>query len=373
MKKVFMFVNVDWFFLSHRLPIAIAAAKHKIDMNVYTDFTRTLDDDYTNRFKLHQSPLARIAKYPGYEFIELIKAFFLVRKSKPDLIHAVTIKPMILLGVVARLTNTPFVGAISGLGPAFTQNGWKSKLRLVLILKLYRFIFRSPKSGVICQSKNDVDFLLKAKVCDKIKIFIIAGSGVDLKKYARDHALDSIEPFVLMASRILSDKGVLEYCAAAKILHKENKSYIKFKLAGPIDLLSPTSISKEKILSICLDSGVEYLGNRSDLNILLASAKLFVYPSYYPEGIPKILLEAAASGTPVLTSDHPGCRDAIIYGETGFTVEPKNGEKLAKMISQMLADKQLADMGVNGRKLAEQSFDEERVVESHYSIYEQFL
>jgi glycosyltransferase involved in cell wall biosynthesis len=373
MKKVFMFVNVDWFFLSHRLPIAIVAAKNNIDMSVYTDFTKVRDSDGVNKFKLLRSPLGRVAKYPGYEFIELIKVFFLIRKRKPHLIHAVTIKPMILLGIVARLTNTPFVGAISGLGPAFIQTGWKSKLRLALILKLYRFIFRSPESGVICQSKNDVDFLLKAKVCDRLKIFIIEGSGVDLKKYSPDRALDSNESVILMASRILSDKGVLEFCAAAKILQNENKSHIKFKLAGPIDLLSPTSIPKEKLLSICLESGVEYLGNRSDLDVLLASAKLFVYPSYYPEGIPKVLLEAAASGTPVLTTDHPGCRDAIIYGKTGFTVEPKDEKKLAKMISQMLADEKLADMGVEGRKLAEEFFDQEKVIESHYKIYAQFL
>ena len=124
MKKVFMFVNVDWFFLSHRLPIAMVAQKNNIDMSVYTDFTEVRNNNEVNNFKLLRSPLGRIAKYPWYEFIELIKVFFLIRKRKPDLIHAVTIKPMILLGIVARLTNTPFVGAISGLGPAFIQTGW---------------------------------------------------------------------------------------------------------------------------------------------------------------------------------------------------------------------------------------------------------
>ena len=176
-----------------------------------------------------------------------------------------------------------------------------------------------------------------------------------------------------MASRILSDKGILEFCQASKILQRNGKSHIKFKLAGPIDLHSPTGISKNKLLSICQDSRVEYLGNRSDLNVLLASAKLFVYPSYYPEGIPKVLQEAAASGTPVLTTDHPGCRDSIINGETGCIVETKNPRKLAQMIEKMIENEKLSDMGCEEGNLQKIFLIKKRLESSHYKIYERFL
>jgi len=137
--------------------------------------------------------------------------------------------------------------------------------------------------------------------------------------------------------------------------------------------LSPTSISEEEVRSLCQDSAVEYLGNRSDLNILLASASIFILPSYYPEGIPKVLLEAAASGIPVITTDHPGCRDAILDKETGVLVEPRSSKAIIIAISNMLDDpNSMAEMGKAGRKLAEDFFDERRVIEGHFEIYHQY-
>ena len=368
-----MFVNVDWFFLSHRLVIANAAKSYNIDITVYADITNQQNNINKRSFDLLQSPLNRVTKYFSYEFIEILKAIFLIKKNKPDLIHAVTIKPIVLLGIASRLTKVPFIGAVTGLGPAFSLTGWKSKLRLKLILIIYTFILKSPKSALICQNKNDIEILLKYKICDKKQIFLVNGSGVNLEKYSPIWANHKEKPFILMASRILTDKGVLEFCAAAKLLIEKYKCNVKFKIAGPIDRHSPNCILEKKLNEICSGSGVEYLGDRNDLNVLLASAKIFVYPSYYPEGIPKVLLEAAASGTPVLTTDHPGCRDAIIIGKTGLTVEPKNIQELASTILQMLNDNNLSNMGIEGRKLAVEQFDEKQVVKKHYEIYSKFL
>ena len=159
----------------------------------------------------------------------------------------------------------------------------------------------------------------------------------------------------------------------AKQFNSYGESDVKFTLAGPIDELSPTSISEEELRSLCQDSEVEYLGNRSDLNILLASASIFIMPSYYPEGVPKVLLEAAACGTPIITTDHPGCRDAVLDKETGILVEPRNSEAITIAISHMLDDPNtLVKMGKAGRKLAEDCFDERKVIEAHYKIYHQY-
>ena len=129
----------------------------------------------------------------------------------------------------------------------------------------------------------------------------------------------------------LSDKGVNEFCASAKYLSQDDRG-IKFLLAGPIDELSPTSISEKELKLLCIDSNVEYLGNRMDINTLIASASIFVLPSYYPEGVPKVLMEAASCGTPVITTDHPGCRDAVIENVTGILVEPRNPEEITNAI-----------------------------------------
>jgi glycosyltransferase involved in cell wall biosynthesis len=373
LKKVYMFVNVDWFFFSHRSPIAKSAYLNNIEMSVYTDFTSDDAFDDHGDFDLIQSPISRRSKYFGSEIIELIKSYFLILKNKPDLIHAVTIRPIILLGIVARLTNTPFVGAISGLGPAFNQVNLLQKLRLQFVLLAYKFIYSSKSAVVICQSEHDKNILLKLRVCSESKITLILGSGVDLDKFKPEISIKG-KKSILMASRLLLDKGVKEFCYAAKQFKSYGKSDVKFSLAGPIDELSPTSISEQEIRSLCKDCDVEYLGNRSDLNVLLASASLFILPSYYPEGVPKVLLEAAACGTPVITTDHPGCRDAIENEKTGILVEPRNAKAIEIAISNLLDDPDLlTKMGKAGRKLAEDFFDENKVVEAHYKIYHQYV
>ena len=368
-----MFVNVDWFFLSHRLPIAKSSIRNSVEMFVYTDFTKNNAMDYSEEFSLLQSPISRSSKYSILVIIEFIKTYLLILKKKPDLIHAVTIKPIILLGIIARLTKTPFVGAITGFGPVSNQVNLLYRLRFKLVLLVYKFIYSAKSAKAICQSEHDKETLLRFRVCIESKISIIPGSGVNLNKF-KPITSNKDEHRILMASRMLADKGIREFCMAAKQLNNYGNSEVKFQLAGPIDELSPTSISEDELRSLCEDSNVEYLGNRNDMNVLLDSASIFILPSYYSEGIPKVLLEASACGTPIITTDHPGCRDAVINKKTGILVEPRNSEAIMDAISYMLEDTDsLIEMGKAGRKFAEASFDEKKVVEDHYEIYRQCI
>ena len=372
-KKVFMFVNVDWFFLSHRLPIAKAALQNQIDMTVYTDFTHSKEVNKEQGFKMFQSPLSRSSKNLHMFLVEFVKVFILILKQKPNLLHAVTIKPIIFLGIVARITETPFIAAISGLGPVANNTGAFYKYRFKLVMKIYKFIFKNESALIICQSNHDKNFLIQNKICEEASISIISGSGVDLEKFI-PNTVQEEKTNILMASRILLDKGVKEYCAAAKIIRDQGILNVDFQLAGPIDELSPSSISLQEISLICEESGVNYLGNRTDINKLLASASIFVLPSYYPEGIPKVLLEAAACGTPIITTDHPGCKDAVIESETAILVGIKNHQALGEAIQKLLDDPiSLRNMGRAGRKLAEERFDEKKVISSHYRLYHELI
>ena len=155
-----MFVNVDWFFFSHRLPIAKAAQKNNVDMAVYTDFTQFRENNDDDGYNLYQSPIRRSSTSVFHVIFEFFKAYLIIKNGKPDLIHAVTIKPILVLGLVARLTSTPFVGAISGLGPAFQPDSWYKKVRLILIVRVFSIIFGNGKARIICQSKNDHDVLM---------------------------------------------------------------------------------------------------------------------------------------------------------------------------------------------------------------------
>tara|TARA_B110000483_G_scaffold178597_1_gene211192 strand:+ start:24 stop:545 length:522 start_codon:yes stop_codon:yes gene_type:complete len=173
---------------------------------------------------------------------------------------------------------------------------------------------------------------------------------------------------------MLFDKGIKEYCLAAEIVRRHLGDEIIFKLSGPIDSSSPTSISKYELNNLVNKYGVEYLGNRKDMPELLASAIMFVLPSYYPEGLPKVLLEAAASGIPIITTDHPGCRDAIQDRETGILVNVKDHEAVASGIIELLTNHSLKKhMCERARLLAETSFNDKSVVDDHYSLYSRLL
>ena len=370
-KKVFMYVNVDWFFLSHRLPIAKDALKHNVNMTVFADFTRSHDDIDYSGFKLKKS---RIKRKNKSLFLGFIATFLQVLREKPDLIHAVTIKPIILLGIIARLNKKPFIGAVSGLGPAFKGNNFLSKIRKKIIINLYKFIFNSKRAHAICQSNHDRDVLIRSGIISEDRISLIHGSGVDLDKFKPIKKIILNPPFVLMASRLLADKGVIEFCKSAHIVKENYCDKIDFKLAGPIDNLSPSALSLQSVKSLCKENRVEYLGNIECINVLLAKADLFVYPSYYPEGIPKVLLEASACGVPTITTDHPGCRDAIINNKTGVLVPTQDINSLANKIISLLNDLDAVRiMGVNARVLAEKSYSVEKVVDKHYRLYKMLM
>ena len=362
-----MYVNVDWFFLSHRLPIAKDALKHNVDMTVFTDFTIPHDDKDYSGFKLKKS---RIKRKNKSLFLGFIATFLQVKKEQPDLIHAVTIKPIIFLGIIARLNKKPFIGAVSGLGPAFKGDGFLSLVRKQIIIKLYKFAFGGNRAHAICQSNHDRDVLVRYGIISKYKIFLIHGSGVDLNKFKPAEKQNTTPPIILMASRLLADKGVIDFCKAAHLVQKNYFDKIDFKLAGPIDSLSPSALSHKSVIRLCKENRVEYLGDVKCISALLAKADLFVYPSYYPEGIPKVLLEASACGVATITTDHPGCRDAIIENVTGVLVPKRDANYLANKIVSLLNDLDtIKKMGANARALAEKSYGVEKVVDKHFELY----
>lgn len=364
-----MFVNVDWFFLSHRLPIAMAASRRGIEMTVFTEFTKKNDEVYDG-FVFCQSPIKRVYTNIYNSCIELYMTFALIRRERPDVIHAVTIKPIIFLGIISFILRIPFIASISGLGPAFTSISFKDKTRLFIIKFIYRIIFSPERVRVICQTSHDAGVLVDANLVSRKKITMTEGSGVDLDEYMPKKEKTSNQINITMASRLLVDKGVEDYCIAAGAVQQKYDFNAQFSLAGPVDPSSPGYLSKDHITKLCKSNNVKFLGNRNDLNIILSETDIFVLPSYYGEGIPKVLIEALASGCSIITTDHPGCRDAIIPGETGMLVPPKDPLALENALNYFLSDSRLIkSMGEAGRQLALKRFCISKVVDTHYLLY----
>lgn len=370
MKKIFLFVNVDWFFYSHRLPIAAAALKKKFDMTVYSEITRNDVDLKKFNFKMNNSPLSRVNKNFLLLFKEFILTFKVLYQNKPQVVHAVTVKPIIFVGFICAILKIPFIASITGLGPVFKPKNNKDKIRLLIVKNIYRFILSRKNVKVICQTEYDAQQLISQRITHPDRIVFTAGSGVNLNtfKSLRKTQKDTIK--ILMAARLIKEKGLLEYCEAAKAINQGGYQDIKFLLSGPVDSYARGAFTLEQVKNICAESGVEFLGNIAGMQNILGDTDIFVLPSYYPEGIPKVLLEAAASGCAVITTDHPGCRSGIEADKTGLLVKPMDVESLVVAIKNLTSNRNLIrEMGRAGRCLAERKFSDEKIVAKHFAVY----
>lgn len=367
-KKLLFVVNVDWFFISHRLPIALAALKDGYEVHVASGITDKHNELVLHGFIVHPLPLVRGRTSLFYEFYAFLSIFTLLRLVKPDVLHLVSIKPVLYGGIAARLVGIKnVVSAISGLGYVFTSTGVQAVIRRFFIVAAYRLALGHRNLKVIFQNSNDKNLILKIYKLTPMQIHIIPGSGVDLKLF--HYTMERVgTPLVVMASRLLEDKGVNEFIGAAKLL-KEQGIDADFLLAGDQDSENPASISNKKLKNIITSGIVQFLGEVNDINELFSRAHIVVLPSYR-EGFPKVLIEAAACGRAIITTDVPGCRDAIINNQTGLLVPAKDIISLSIAIKKLISDLDLRNsMGQAGRELAERRYSVSQVIETHLEIY----
>ena len=374
--KLLFVVNVDWFFLSHRLPIALKAMGQGYEVHIATALTDKLTLLQSHGLVVHPLSLHRSSTglwETGKTFWQILRVFKLI---KPDVVHLVTIKPVLLGGLAARLANVPaVVSAISGLGFVFVAKGIKATIRRWLVGSLYGLALGHRNLRVIFQNPDDLSCLARFVHVPDRKVTMIRGSGVDLTQY-RVKPFPTGAPVVLLASRLLVDKGVREFVESAKILRQRGvlAQDARFVIVGKPDLPNPASLRPDELAQWTEEGVVELWGHRTDMPEVMEVAHVFVLPSYYGEGLPKVLIEAAACGRVVVTTDHPGCRDAIDSGVTGVLVPVRDAVALANAIQELLSDPvRCATMGQAGRDLAESAFDVRQVAAVHLQIYQELM
>jgi glycosyltransferase involved in cell wall biosynthesis len=373
MSRTLLFVvNVDWFFLSHRLPVALEAQRQGYQVHIAAGLTDKLNELQRHGLVVHPLALDRSSTGLGNAWRTMVQLWKVFRAVRPDVVHLVTIKPVLLGGLMTRLVGVPaVVVAVSGLGFIFMANGAKALVRRWLVGGLYRVALGHRNLKVIFQNPDDWASLSKLAHLPDSKVEMILGSGVDLAQY--DHTpLPSGLPVVLLAARLLADKGVREFVQAARLLKQQGVS-ARFCLAGSVDPANPASLADAELTQWANEGVIELWGQRSDMPEVLSSARLVVLPSYR-EGLPKVLLEAAACGRAVVTTDVPGCRDAIDPGITGLLVPVRNATALAKALNALINDPaRCKAMGNAGRALAERAFDVRQVVAEHLRIYQELI
>lgn len=366
--RLLIVINVDSFFLSHRLEVALGALRVGHEVHIATSLSQGRAQLEEYGFVVHPLELNRSSAGPlGLLklFLALLRLFWTLR---PDVLHLVTIKPVLIGGIAARFSPVRgVVYAVSGLGHVFVADGALDKLRLKIVGVWYWFVLGARNMRIIFQNPDDCREIESVAILRKDQIVMIPGSGVELSEY-KMMPLPKGEAVVLMAARLLSTKGVREYVAAAQQLRASGVK-AQFWLVGDPDPANPASIPAPELDAWGKQGAVELLGHRSDIPALMAQAHIVVLPSYR-EGLPRVLIEAAASGRAVVTTDVPGCRDAIEKDVTGVLVPSKDVASLADAMRRLIEDRPLCQtMGHAGRKRAENVFDVNVVVRTHLEIY----
>ena len=372
MKKIIFLINIDSFLISHRFELAKELLKKGFEVHIAGQFTTHQNMLKKKGFKTHEINFNRNSTNLLRALYVAFKVFLLIRKVKPNIIHLISIKPIIIGGLIAFITPVKSVViSITGLGSMFLNKGLIYKFREQFFLLIYRIIFLFPNLKVILQNKSDLKYLKKNSKLDKSKVEIIKGSGIQLNNF-KFSKINSHLPKISMISRIIADKGVFEYIEAVKLLINENLN-AKFYLIGSIDKENPSSIKKSVVDQWRKQKKIVILKHKKHIYKFIKDSSIIVLPSYR-EGFPKILMEAAACGRPVITTNVPGCRDVVINNLTGILVPKKNYLKLAKAIKNLCLDQtKLVKMGRFARSHAEKNFDVKKVVSKHLSIYKSLI
>ena len=365
---VLFVVNSPEFFLSHRLPLAVAVRATGFTVHIATGFGPACKEIAELGFEHHLLPISRSGRNPLAELRTLWGLYRLMRTISPDLVHLVTIKPVLYGGLMARLSGVPaMVAAIPGLGTVFVDRDQRRSWIRRGVEWLYRLALGHPNVKVIFQNPDDRAALTDMGAVSKDKTALIRGSGVSLASCPMRPDPEGV-PVVTFAARLLEDKGVREFVEAARVL-KERGVVARFWLAGSLDPGNLTSVSEDVLSQWSKEGVVELLGHQSDIPSLFANSNIIVLPSYR-EGFPKALAEAASCGRAVVTTDVPGCRDAIDPETTGLLVPVRDPSGLADAIQFLIENpERRKQMGASGRALAEREFAIEKVVDAHLAIY----
>jgi glycosyltransferase involved in cell wall biosynthesis len=371
--KILYFVSEDWYFCSHRLPIARAAKKNGFEVVVVTNVNKHEKIITDEGFRLIPIKLNRRGKNPLKELSIIFNLIKIFKEEKPDIVHNVALKPIIYGSIAALFSAKSYVvNAFAGMGYIFTGNDLRHTVLKNFFLIFYKLIFLSNKSIGLFQNSEDQNFLLENNIISVEKSFLVKGSGVNLQNFSFKKEPEDNSIKLVIASRMLWDKGIGELVEASKLLNKKN---IKFKtiLVGLPDPHNPESIDGEILEEWNKQSFIEYLGFRNDVSDIITKSNIVVLPSYR-EGLPKFLLEGAACGRAIVTTDVPGCRDVVRNNINGFLVPPKNVAKLADALEQLINDKKLRlKFGKAGRKIVENEFSEEIVIEKTLNLYKSLL
>ena len=346
-RKILFLVTESWYFLSHRLSLARACRDHGWDVVVAT---RVSPEAPIEEPGIRVVPLTmrRTGRNPVEEVVTLVQLYRMLRREEPDIVHAVGLKPVLYSATVGRLAGIRrMVAALAGMGYIFTSASLRIGMIRTALVRWLRLALHRRGVWLILQNSDDADMLIGGGVVTASQVHVIRGSGVDLDYFQPEPEPDGPVVFAVV-SRMLTDKGIREVVWAARELQRLALP-VTVQLVGSPDLDNPTSVSEAQLRSWHAEGCIQWLGQQSDIRAIWRQAHVCVLPSYR-EGLPKALLEAAACGRPIITTDVPGCREVVRHEVDGLLVPLEDWTTLAEAMIRLASSPELRQQfGANAR------------------------
>jgi glycosyltransferase involved in cell wall biosynthesis len=359
-------------FFSYRIEMARAARDAGFEVHIAAPEGKAAETLVNEGFRFHAVPMTRSGLHPWKELATIAALFRLYRKLRPDLVHHLRLKPVLYGGLAAYGARVPAVaGLLTGLGYVFIAETRKAVVIRKLVTLSCKVAFRHANQRIIFQNPDDQLVFVQNKLLAAGQTVLIKGSGVDVNEYLPTPERGGV-PVVVLASRMLRDKGVDEFVEAARNLRAARVT-ARFVLVGETDPGNPTAITAEQLRQWADSGVVEWWGHQANMKDVLAQAHVVCLPSLR-EGVPKVLIEAAACGRAIVTTDAPGCREIVRNGENGLLVPVRDSRALAEALRLLIESAPLrAGMGLKGRDIAVQEFSIERVVRETLGVYRDLL
>jgi glycosyltransferase involved in cell wall biosynthesis len=370
-RKLLFLVTEDWYFWSHRLPLARAAKAAGFNVAVMTRISNHENMIKSFGIKVLPLDLVRSSMNPVKELLSFLMIYRALKREGPDIVHNIALKPILYGSIAAKLAGCKrTVNTIAGLGSIFSSGSPGSTLLKLLINSFLKFIFKYSSSKVIVQNSYDRNYLIKNKIARESIVSLVRGSGVNMTEYFPVKKKANI-PIVLLASRMIWDKGISDFVDAAVLLRAHVEA--RFVLVGDTDVENPSAIPLKQLKYWHQTGIVEWWGKRDDMPQVFSKCHIACLPTFYGEGVPKFLIEAAACGLPIVATDWPGCNEIVQSNRNGFLVPVKDPLSLSVAIQRLIKDPDMRDrMGNQSRLIAVNGFDEATVISQTLGTYRDF-
>ena len=372
--KILLFANTDWYLYNFRRSLAAAIQEAGGDVILLSPpgpYGKKLQE---LGFRWVAAPMDRRSLNPFRELLLVNWLRHFIHREGVDLVHGFTIKSAVYGSLAARLAgNRARVSAVAGMGYVFTSQSSKARVLRPAVKMLMRLALGGEKSRLILQNPDDADIFRQSHIVPDGHIRVIRGSGVDCSRFYQCATRKPGEPLrVLLAARLLWDKGINEYVTAARALKKQGRE-IEFLLAGSPDPGNPDAVPESTVRQWVNDGTIEWLGHVDNMPDLLASVHVMALPTAYGEGLPRSLIEAAACGVALITTDAPGCREVVDHGVDGLLVPLRDADALTEAVARLDDNPDLMTAyGKAAQQKALNEFDEQIVIHKTLAVYGEF-